>query len=72
VLRWLEELIDTFLKLARAWQTFPRRQHRILAQPNQPLFGVDSRRGLDIGFADDIIVHGILRCGRSQILVPES
>ncbi|KAH0562855.1 hypothetical protein GP486_002528 [Trichoglossum hirsutum] len=70
VLKWFKDRVDTFLEFAKESGAAPNVQRRLLGQPSQYLSGSNSKRKLDIGFANDTKTSESFRYDWSQILVP--
>jgi hypothetical protein len=70
VLKWLKELVDKFLEVAKESEPIPNARRRPLGQPSQPLLGSTTHRKLDVGFANDTRSSEKIRYDWSQILVP--
>ncbi|TAQ84941.1 hypothetical protein B7494_g6736 [Chlorociboria aeruginascens] len=70
VLSFIVKLKDQLVNLAEDHKSTPKRQRKILANPNKPIEGSVAERKMGIGFVNDITVGKDFRWHWSQILVP--
>lgn len=70
VLKWLKELVNMFLEVAKESEPVPNVQRKPLALPDQPLSGSATTRKLDVGFVNDTGSTDRVLHDWSCILVP--